>query len=83
MHTLSALSLHALLSPLPLITPYPFPLITPYSSPHTLFHSSHYTLPLPCPDPAVECVDEGSGDVYFFNQVSGESVWERDEIPGI
>jgi hypothetical protein len=37
----------------------------------------------PFPGLAVECVDEGSGDVYFFNQVSGESVWERDEIPGI
>lgn len=30
----------------------------------------------------IECTDEGSGDVYYFNQVSGESVWEIDEIPG-
>jgi len=32
---------------------------------------------------AVECKDESSGDSYFFNQVTGESVWERDEVPGI
>jgi uncharacterized membrane protein len=33
------------------------------------------------PENWVKVWDESSQDYYFFNQVSGESVWERGEIP--
>lgn len=29
----------------------------------------------------IKVLDESSGDHYFFNTVSGDSVWERSEIP--
>ena len=46
-------------------------------------HRHENATPLFIRPPAVEVVDEGSNDKYYFNQVSGESVWEYDEIPGI
>lgn len=29
----------------------------------------------------IKCFDESSNDWYYFNTVSGDSVWDRDEIP--
>jgi hypothetical protein len=31
----------------------------------------------------IKCWDEASQDYYFFNTVTGDSVWERSEVPGI
>jgi hypothetical protein len=33
------------------------------------------------PENWIKVLDESSGDHYFFNTVTGDSVWERSEIP--
>lgn len=41
------------------------------------------TFDKPLPESWSRVLDEGSGQYYFFNSVSGESVWTYEDIPGL
>ncbi len=60
-------------APVPVAAPAPAPAPAPAAAPS----AADDTLPAGW----IKVWDEDSQDFYFFNQISGESVWERDEIP--